>query len=92
MATDYKQKLLNEINVLPESFLPRFYRVIHIMLRELAFQPSIKSSRDSLRGIWCNIVDESMIEEAKNSLFPYGTVLITRDEKITKSKIVKTVW
>ena len=72
MATDYKQKLLNEINVLPESFLPRFYRVMHIMLKELAFQPSIKSSRDSLRGIWgCNIVDESMIEEAKNSLFPY---------------------
>lgn len=72
METTYKEKLLGEINALPEDLLPRFYRIIHTLRTELTHQAEVTPTRESLRGIWRNVkIDESHIFEAKKSLFPY---------------------
>ncbi len=72
MATAYKQKLLDEINAVPEELLPRFYRIIRTLRTELTDQTAVSSTRGSLRGIWGGTrVDESLISEAKQSLFDY---------------------
>ncbi len=72
MATTYKQKLLGEINEIPEDLLPRFYRIIHTLRTELTHQAATTPTRGSLRGIWKGIkIDESLIFEAKKSLFSY---------------------
>jgi len=72
MATTYKQKLLGEINAVPEELLPRFYRIVHTIRKELTIQVAVKPTRGSLRGIWRNVrVEESLISEAKKSIFPY---------------------
>lgn len=72
MATTYKQKLIGEINALPDHLLPRFYRIIHTLRSELANQPEVTPARGSLRGIWGGgKIDEPLVFEAKKSLFPY---------------------
>ena len=52
MATTYKQKLIGEINAVPENFLPRFYRIMHILRTELTRQATTTRARGSLKGIW----------------------------------------
>jgi hypothetical protein len=72
MATAYKQKLLDEINAVPEELLPRFYRIIRTLRTELTDQTAVSPTRGSLRGIWGGTrIDESLISEAKKSLFDY---------------------
>jgi len=72
MATIYKQKLLGEINAIPENLLPRFFRIIHTLRTELTQQAAEKRTRGSLRGIWGRIdIDEEHISAAKESMFPY---------------------
>jgi hypothetical protein len=72
MASLYKQKLLGEINEVPENLLPRFYRIIHTLRKELMNQVTSTPTRGSLKGIWGECaVDESLIAEARESLFPY---------------------
>jgi hypothetical protein len=72
MATTYKEKLLSEINALPEDLLPRFYRIIHTLRTELTHQAKVTPARGSLKGIWGNAkIDEAHILAAKKSLFPY---------------------
>ena len=72
MATTYKQKLIGEINALPDHLLPRFYRIIHTLRSELVNQPAVTLARGSLRGIWGDVkIDEPLVFEAKKSLFPY---------------------
>jgi len=72
MATTYKQKLIGEINAVPENLLPRFYRVMHILRTELTRQTTTTRARGSLKGIWKGSnIDESLLAESKKSLFPY---------------------
>jgi hypothetical protein len=72
MASLYKQKLLGEINAVPENLLPRFYRIIHALRKELVHPTKEKPIRGSLRGIWGTVViNESLILEAKESMFFY---------------------
>ena len=72
MATTYKQKLIGEINALPEELIPRFYRIVRTLRSELTNKPAVMPKRGSLRGIWGNVaIDESKIFEAKKSLFSY---------------------
>jgi len=72
MATTYKQKLIGEINAVPENLLPRFYRIMHILRTELTRQASTTTARGSLKGIWKGSnIDESLLTESKKSLFPY---------------------
>jgi hypothetical protein len=72
MATTYKQKLIGEINALPEELLPRFYRIVRALRSELTNKTALEPRRGSLRGMWGNLkIDESHIFAAKKSLFSY---------------------
>lgn len=72
MATTYKQKLLGEINAVPEDLLPRFYRIIHTLRTEMTRQAVQTTARGSLRGIWGSVtVDDQLFDEARRSLFTY---------------------
>ncbi len=72
MVTTYKQKLIGEINAVPENLLPRFYRIMHTLLTELTRQASTTRARGSLKGIWKGSnIDKSLLAESKKSLFPY---------------------
>ncbi len=72
MATTYKQKLIGEINALPEELIPRFYRIVHTLRAELTNQTAATPKRGSLRGIWGNLeIQEAHIFAAKKSLFSY---------------------
>ena len=66
MATTYKQKLIGEINAVPENLLPPFYRVMHILRTELTRQATTTRARGSLKGIWKGSnIDESLLAESK---------------------------
>ncbi len=72
MATTYKQKLIGEINSLPEDLMPRFYRIVRTLRSELTNEKAVKTKRGSLRGIWGNLeIDETYISAARKSLFSY---------------------
>jgi hypothetical protein len=72
MATTYKEKLIGEINAIPESLLPRFYRIMHTLRTELTRRPTTSRTRGSLKGIWKGSnIDDSLLAESKKSLFLY---------------------
>jgi len=72
MSSTYKEKLLKEIEEIPEEMMPKFYRVIHILRAELTPKMEKSEIRGSLRGIWKGSqIDETLFLEAKKSLFPY---------------------
>ena len=72
MATTYKQKLIGEINALPEELIPRFYRIVSTLRSELTNKTAVSQKRGSLRGIWGDLeIEESHILAAKKSLFSY---------------------
>jgi len=72
MPSIYKERLLKEIEGIPEEKVSKLYKIIHILRAEL-MQTSEKSQvRGSLKGIWKGSqIDESLFVEAKKSLFPY---------------------
>ncbi len=72
MSPTYKEKLLKEIEKIPEEMMPKAYRIIHILKTELI--PKVKKAgiRGSLKGIWKGSeVDEALFMEPKKTLFPY---------------------
>jgi hypothetical protein len=72
MATTYKQKLIGEINALPEELVPSFYRIVRTLRSELSNKTTVVPPRGSLRGIWGNQeINEAQFREAKKSLFSY---------------------
>lgn len=72
MTRLYKKKLLGEIDAVPENLLPRFYRIIHTLRKELVHQSEVTPTRGSLRGIWgATEIEESLISAAKKSVFSY---------------------
>lgn len=72
MSTTYKQKLIGEINSIPDDLIPRFYRIVRTLRSELTNKTAVKTKRGSLRGIWGNLeIDETNISAAKKSLFSY---------------------
>ena len=72
MSSSYKERLLKEIEDIPEGMMPKLYKIIHLLKLEL--MPGTRKSpvRSSLKGIWKGSqIDESLFLEAKKSLFPY---------------------
>lgn len=72
MSSTYKDRLLKEIEEIPEGMMPKLYKIIHLLKIEL--MPGTRKSpvRSSLKGIWKGSqIDESLFHEAKKSLFPY---------------------
>jgi mRNA-degrading endonuclease YafQ of YafQ-DinJ toxin-antitoxin module len=72
MLSTYKERILREIERVPESKMPKLYRVIHLLATELMPETKKAAKRGSLKGIWKGAqIDESLFIEAKKSLFPY---------------------
>ena len=72
MTSTYKQKLIGEINALPEELIPRFYRIVRTLRSELSNKTKVIPRRGSLRGVWGNVeIKDSHIAAAKKSLFSY---------------------
>jgi hypothetical protein len=74
MSQVYKEKIFNDIENIPVDLLPKIYRIVHLLKKELVSPKSKYKNRASLRGIWKNSeIDESLFGEAKRSLFKYET-------------------
>ncbi|HEC67474.1 MAG TPA: hypothetical protein ENI35_01455 [Candidatus Desulfofervidus auxilii] len=72
MTSIYKEKILKEIEEIPEEMMPKIYRIIHILKMELIPKTKKLGVRGSLKGIWKGSqIDEDIFVESKKSLFPY---------------------
>ncbi len=72
MLSTYKEKILREIEKVPEDKIPKLYKLIHLLTNELMPETKKTGNRGSLKGIWKGSqIDESLVIEAKKSLFPY---------------------
>ena len=72
MFSNYKERILKEIERIPENKIPKLYRVIHMLATELIPEAKKTENRGSLKGIWKDAeIDESLFIEARKSLFPY---------------------
>ena len=74
MPSSYKDMLLKEISEFPEETIPKLYRIVHVLRRELMQNGEKPLIRASLKGIWRGSeIDERLFLEAKRSLFLYET-------------------
>lgn len=72
MQTTYKEKILQEIEKIPEDKLANMYRIIHLLAVEITSGAKKTGKRISLKGIWKGSqIDDAIFDEAKKSLFPY---------------------
>ncbi len=72
MSTTYKDRILKEIEEIPDDKMPQLYRIIHLITSEFTSTTKKAGKRGALRGIWKGSqIDESLFIEAKKSLFPY---------------------
>jgi hypothetical protein len=77
MLSVYKEKILQEFDLIPEDKMPALYQLIHLLTTEFITETK-PEQRGSLRGIWqSSYIDETLLTEARRSLFPYD-----RDEKL----------
>ena len=68
MKSIYKEKLLKEIETIPEHHLKSVYKIIH----EFKKLSKKTGEKYSLKGIWQGSqVSDELISKAKKSLFPY---------------------
>jgi hypothetical protein len=71
MLSTYKEKILQELDRVPEEKMPMLYQLIHLVTTEFITETKTKQ-RASLQGIWQGSqIDESLFTEARRSLFPY---------------------
>jgi len=70
MYSIYREKILKEIEKVPEDKIPRLLRMIHLLTTETTPKRKKPGKRGSLKGIWKRSqIDESLFDEAKKSLF-----------------------
>ena len=75
MASTYRDNIINQIDTIPESFLPDVYQMLHLL--KTRFMPAgadsnRKENSTPLEGIWKGaVIDETDFTEARRSLFPY---------------------
>jgi len=72
MHTSYKERILQEIEKIPDDKLGNIYRIIHLLTGEITAGARKTGKRASLRGIWKGSkIDDEQFAEAEKSLFPY---------------------
>ena len=72
MATTYRDRIINEIDSIPDAFLPDVYQMLHIL--KTRFLPAVgdKKNRKSLEGIWQGaVIEEEDFAAARRSLFSF---------------------
>ena len=68
----YRDSILKELDEIPEDKKLRFYRIIHLLTKELLAGSKQKEMRGSLKGIWRGSnIEDTLLEEAKKSVFSY---------------------
>ena len=68
----YNEKILKDIEEVPEEKKPILYKIIHLLVKELTPVSKTTKERGSLKGIWKGSqIDESLFNKAKKSLFTY---------------------
>jgi hypothetical protein len=77
VETIYKKKIMAELDGLSEYRLSKVYKFIHLLNTEIMPAARKENNLKSLWGVWKGIeIDESMIKEAENSLFPFENKII----------------
>jgi len=72
MQTSYKDKIMQEIEKIPDDKLANMYKIIHLLTGEITAGTQKTDKRVSLKGIWKGSqIDDSLFAEARKSLFPY---------------------
>ena len=75
MSSIYRDKIISELDSIPEASLPDVYQMLHLLkTRFLTAEKGKKSKKSgkSLEGIWKGTVfDEDDFAKARRSLFPY---------------------
>lgn len=68
----YREKLLKEIEEIPDDMIPTLYRIVRLLKNGFAPRTEKSGQRGSLRGIWKGSqIDDDLVREAKESLFPH---------------------
>ncbi len=52
MLSVYKEKILREIEKVPEDKMPKLFRIIHLLATEIMPGTKKTGNRGSLKGIW----------------------------------------
>ena len=73
MPSNLKEKIIHEIERLPEKKMPQLYKIIRVISSEL-FTGSKNRNPKSLRGIWKGKIDDGLLSDAKRSVFPYEKI------------------
>ena len=72
MLPAYKERILNELEEIPNESLPIVYKIIHLIASKFILKQKKMERRNSLKGIWRGSqLDDSLFLKAKKSLFPY---------------------
>ncbi len=72
MLSTYKEKILRDLEGVPNEMMPKLQKIIHLLTTELITKTKGTGNRGSLKGIWKGSqIDESLFLEARKSLFPY---------------------
>jgi hypothetical protein len=72
MQTSYREKILKEIDKIPDDKIGNLYKIIHLLAAEITSGSKKTGKKGSLKGIWRGSqIDDSLFAEAKKSLFPY---------------------
>ena len=72
MLSTYKEKLIQEIETIPDEMIPQFYRIINVLKNEIVNKPQPVNDKQTLRGIWRGSkIKNNLIKQAKDSVFSY---------------------
>ncbi len=72
MLPVYKERILNELEEIPDESFPVVYKLIHLIASKFFIKQKKTGRRNSLKGIWSGSqIDDSLFSKAKESLFPY---------------------
>jgi hypothetical protein len=68
----YKEKLLHEIQLIPDDMGYQFYQVFHALSEALLTRREREKQRCSLAGIWAGSeIDDNLFDSARKSVFSY---------------------
>jgi len=71
----YREKLLEEIQTIPQEMTPVLYKIVHLLNVQWLRKKDVKrrtKKRGSLKGIWKGSkIDKELFIEARESLFSY---------------------
>lgn len=72
MLPAYKERILTELEGIPDESLPFVYKLIHLISSKFFIKQKKMERRNSLKGIWSGSqIDDSLFLRAEESLFPY---------------------